>query len=429
VSGGPDPRALLDTLVREQSGQLVASLTRVLGSGQLDLVHDCVQEALLQALRVWSYEGVPERPAAWLVHVAKNKALDALRRARTAAAKEAELERWAARAATAAQRAPDDAADDDGDVRDDVLRLMFLCCHPSLPRESRVALTLKCVAGFHTEEIARALLAEPAAVEQRLVRAKRTLRDAEIAVSLPRAGELAARLDAVLDALYLLFTEGYAATRGDALVRPELAQEAIRLGELVAARRDFATPAVHALLALMHLQGARLPARTNELGELLLLSDQDRAKHDGAAVRRGLRHLSRSMGGDELTPWHMEAGIAAVHACARSPAATDWKQIRWWYDRLVEQTGSPVAALNRAIAVGHVDGPAAALALLDALVGERALARYALLPAARGEFLARLGRGPEASAELTRAERLASNAAQRRWLSKRRSALPSPPPT
>lgn len=427
MSGGPDPRALLDALVREQSGQLIASLTRVLGSGQLDLVHDCVQEALLQALRVWSFEGVPERPAAWLVHVAKNKALDALRRARNFAAKERELERWAERAAAAAQQPPHAAADDDGDVRDDVLRLMFLCCHPSLPPESRVALTLKCVAGFHTEEIARALLAEPAAVEQRLVRAKRTLRDAAIAMTLPRASELAARLDAVLDALYLLFTEGYAATRGDALVRPELVQEAIRLGELVAARRDFATPAVHALLALMHLQGARLPARTNELGELQLLSDQDRAKHDRDGVRRGLLHLAQSMGGDELTPWHLEAGIAAVHACAGSHAATDWKQIRWWYDRLVEQTGSPVAALNRAIAVGHVDGPVAALRLLDALQRERALARYALLPAARGEFLARLGRNAEAGAELARAERLAANAAQKRWLAKKREALPSRP--
>ena len=427
MSGGPDPRALLDTLVREQSGQLVASLTRVLGSGQLDLVHDCVQEALLQALRVWSYEGVPERPAAWLVHVAKNKALDALRRARTVAAKERELEHWAERAAAAAQRSAADSADDDGDVRDDVLRLMFLCCHPSLPRESRVALTLKCVAGFHTEEIARALLAEPAAVEQRLVRAKRTLRDELVAVELPRASELAARLDAVLDALYLLFTEGYAATRGDALVRPELVQEAIRLGELVAAHPRFAAPRVHALLALMHLQGARLPARTNELGELQLLAEQDRAKHDAALLRRGYFHLARAMAGDELSPWHLEAGIASAHACARTPAAVDWKQIRWFYDRLVEQTGSPVAALNRAIAVGHVDGPAAALAQLDALVGERALERYALLPAARGEFLARLGRGAEAGAELARAERLASNAAQRRWLAKRRAALPSRP--
>lgn len=336
-----------------------------------------------------------------------------------AARKAPELERWAARAeatSTAgrshATRVESGAEADDGAPADDVLRLMFLCCHPALPRESRVALTLKSVAGFHVAEIARAFLVDEKAIRQRLVRAKRMLRDLAAPFVLPRPRELTRRLDAVQDVLYLLFTEGYAATRGDALVRPDLACEAIRLAELLAARADFATPRLHALLALMHLQAARLPARTDELGKLRRLAEQDRARHDCAALRRGHFHRARAMAGDELSAWHAQAGIAGVHASAQSPAATDWSQIVWWYDRLLEQHDSPVAALNRAIAIGHVDGPAAALRELDAL-----------LPAARGEFLARLGRTSEARAEFARAAKLAANAPQRRWLERRAAAI------
>lgn len=417
-----DPRAVLDQLVREQSGQLVASLTRILGSGELDLAHDCVQEALLKALRIWSFEGVPERPAAWLVQVAKHQALDALRRARMVARKQPELERWAARAAapaaTSAQRSAG-AAEDDGAPADDVLRLMFLCCHPALPRESRVALTLKSVAGLHVAEIARAFLADETAIHQRLVRAKRQLRALAAPFELPRPRALTARLDAVLDVLYLLFSEGYAATRGDALTRPDLVREAIRLGELLVARAEFASPRLHALLALMLLQSSRLPARTDELGELRRLAEQDRARHDRAALRRGFHHLRRAMAGDELTAWHAEAGIAAVHATAPSSGTTDWDRIVWWYDRLQELQPSPVVALNRAIAIGERDGAAAALRELDALADERRLARYALLPAARGEFLARLERHAEARRAFAHAARLAANAPQRRWLERR----------
>ncbi|MSR47025.1 MAG: hypothetical protein EXS13_08165 [Planctomycetes bacterium] len=353
------------------------------------------------------------------MQVAKHQAIDALRHARMAARKAPELERWAARAeatSTAgrshATRVESGAEADDGAPADDVLRLMFLCCHPALPRESRVALTLKSVAGFHVAEIARAFLVDEKAIRQRLVRAKRMLRDLAAPFVLPRPRELTRRLDAVQDVLYLLFTEGYAATRGDALVRPDLACEAIRLAELLAARADFATPRLHALLALMHLQAARLPARTDELGKLRRLAEQDRARHDCAALRRGHFHRARAMAGDELSAWHAQAGIAGVHASAQSPAATDWSQIVWWYDRLLEQHDSPVAALNRAIAIGHVDGPAAALRELDAL-----------LPAARGEFLARLGRTSEARAEFARAAKLAANAPQRRWLERRAAAI------
>jgi RNA polymerase sigma-70 factor (ECF subfamily) len=421
-ASAPDPREILDRLVREQAGQLVASLTRILGSARLDLAQDCVQEALLRALRVWSFEGVPARPAAWLVHVAKNVALDAVRRERMVARKEAELEAWAARnAAASGSSSPERNGEDDGTPADDVLRLMFLCCHPALPRESRVALTLKTVAGLHVAEIARAFLADEAAIHQRLLRAKRQLRQMAAPFELPRPRALTARLDAVLEVLYLLFTEGYAATRGEALTRPDLACEAIRLGELLAARPELATPRLHALLALMHFHAARLPARTDELGELRRIAEQDRARHDRAAVRRGFHHLERAMGGAELSAWHAEAGIAAVHAAASlAPrAAIDWPQIVWWYDRLLELAPTPVVALNRPIAIGELAGPAAALPCLAALDRERALRRYALLPAARGEFLARLGREREARKEFARAARLAANHAQRRWLERR----------
>ncbi|MBL8839934.1 MAG: sigma-70 family RNA polymerase sigma factor [Planctomycetes bacterium] len=420
-----DPRPLLDALVREQSGQLVATLTRLLGASQLDLVHDCVQDALLQALRVWSFEGVPERPGAWLAQVARNRALDLLRRARTVAAKQPQLERWAARVAAAAERsaAAPPAADDDRAPADDTLHLMLLCCHPALAPDSRVALTLHCAAGFTVAEIARALLCDERAIEQRLVRAKRTLRGLDVPFALPRRAELATRLDALLDVVYLLFNEGYAATGGDELLRGDLVREALRLGTLLAAHPATTSPRVHALAALLLLQAARLPATHDATGELRLLADQPRAEFDAAARARGFWHLARAAAGDELTRFHHEAAIAALHAGAPSHRATDWAQIVWHYDRLLELDGSPIHALHRAIALGNAAGPAAALAALEPLAREPRLRRHPTLPAARAEFLARADRRTEAVDALREAIRHSRNRAQRRWLEQRADLL------
>ncbi len=420
MTAAADPRPLLDQLVREQSGQLVATLTRLLGAAQLDLVHDCVQDALLQALRVWSFEGVPTRPAAWLAQVAKHRALDHLRRARMLAAKAPELERWAQRSAAAKRLEPAAA---DGAPADDVLHLMLLCCHPALSEESRVALTLKCAGGLEVDAIARAFLVDERAIEQRLVRAKRTLREVNVPFALPTGDELRLRLDALLDVIYLLFNEGYSATRGEELSRADLVREALRLGALLADHPATTAPRVHALQALMLLQAARLPATPDDAGELRMLAEQPRKEFDATARARGFWHLARAATGDELTRFHLEAGIAALHAGAPTHAATDWTRIVWHYDRLLESNASPIHELHRAIALGNARGPAAALAALAPLSVEARLARHPTLPAARAEFLARLERREEAAAALAEAIALATNGAQRRWLAQRRAAL------
>ena len=374
---------LLDDLFRRTSVQIVATLTRILGARNLALAEEVAQDALIKALQIWPLEGVPANPSAWLIQVAKHRALDVLRR-----------EQWLADRAPmlAALDAAPHAPHADVHLRgepslpdDDQLAMMFLACHPILTREARVALTLKTVCGFGVAEIARALLSRDDAIAQRLVRAKRQLRDADVRFELA-PHEYVGRLDSVLDAVYLLFNEGYAAHAGDDLIRGELCAEAIRLASVLVDHATTSTPAVHALLALMLLQAARLPARVGTSSDLLRLDEQDRALWDSEMIARGLVHLNRSADGDRLTPYHVEAGIAVVHATAESYAATDWRRIVELYDVLLEINPTPVVALNRAIAISRWRGPRAGLDAVNAIVRTGALRDYYLLPATLGEL-------------------------------------------
>ncbi len=394
-SGGHRVGPLLDDLFRRQYGQLVARLTRDLGPGRLSLIEDVVQDALLRAVKLWPYEGTPDDPRAWLTVVARRLATDALRRERLHSLAEPLLvERTRQRAA--ATPGADDA------VADDTLRMMFMCCHPSLSHASRIALTLKMVGGFGTSEIAAALLARESAVAQRLSRAKAQLREGGVRFEMPSGTELAPRRQAVLDVLYLMFNEGYRAHSGQDLVRTDLVREAVRLADLLCA--DALAPAAeaHALLALMLFLAARIPARTNDFGELLTLSQQDRKRWDRGAIQGGFHHFKQSIGGPHLTTFHVEAAIASCHAIAQTYDATDWRTILTHYDQLLRIGGGPVAALNRAVAVAKVEGAERALRELDALTGEPALRDYALLPATRAQLLWTIG-DHSAAAEALRA--------------------------
>jgi RNA polymerase sigma-70 factor, ECF subfamily len=383
------------------SAQIVATLTRILGPRHIALAEEVAQDALVKALQTWPHTGVPANPSAWLIQVAKNRALDALRR-----------DRWLAdRAdAVALSFSPDGSVRPSADARlkretvmpdDDQLAMMFLTCHPLLSREVRVALTLKTVCGFGVGEIARAFLAREETIAQRIVRAKRQLRDADVAFEI-ESGEYADRLESVLDVLYLLFNEGYAAHAGDDLIRGELCEEAIRLGRLLADESTLATPAIHALLALMHLQAARLPARLSEGENLQRLADQDRSLWNRALIERGLRDLERAASGDTLTIYHVEAGIAACHAVAARYDDTDWPRIVELYDMLAAIKPTPIVALNRAIALSRLHGPEAGLAAMETIADDPVLARYYLLPATMGE-LARESGDVERAAECFRA--------------------------
>lgn len=385
---------------RRESATVVAVTMRLVRD--VGLAEEIAQDALVAALEQWPRSGVPGRPGAWLVTTARNRALNALKRARMADAKHETIRH--------AEPAPEDLdADMDRDVRDDVLRLVFTACHPALSREARVALTLRLVVGLTTEEIARACLVPEPTMAQRLVRAKKALAGA--AWEVPRE-ELGERLRSVLEVVYLLFNEGYAATGGDAVVRTDLAAEALRLGELLAELAP-AEPEVHGLLALMRLQHSRAAARTDEHGDPVLLADQDRSRWDAGLVTAGLEALGRA---DGTGPYALQARIAACHARAPSVEGTDWAQIAALYGELARRWPSPVVELNRAVAVARAEGPAAGLALLDRLVGEPALARYPQLHGARGELLERLGRVDEARAEFARAAGLATNERIRRRL-------------
>ncbi len=393
---------------------MIAALTRVFGAGRLALVEDVVQEAMLQALRTWPFQGIPDRPDAWLIQVAKNRALDVARRERIAAEKCDELARWNAALSPGA----DDAVVDAG-IADDALRLIFLCCHPSLSPEARVALTLKTSCGFGVAEIARALLAQESAVAQRLARARAALRDNDVGFELPAPQDCRARLESVLEVLYLLFNEGYSAHRGASLVREDLVHEALRLVSLLAADARFARPNVHALRALFLLQGSRLAARQSECGELLTLARQDRARFDRAWIAEGLAEFERSIAGDELTAFHVEAAIAAAHAAAPTFGETDWRAILGHYDALIRIADSPIARLNRAVALAKVEGPRAALREVEALAGAPELARYHLLDAVRGTLLSALGESAQAAAAFERAAAAGGSDPERAFLSDR----------
>jgi len=408
-------RTLVDDLFRREAGRMVATLTRLFSPARIDLAEDVVQEALVRALRVWSIEGVPANPRAWIVEVARNRALDLVRRDRAFAGKEDEVRRWASR------RAPDAAAGagEADEPRDDEMRMIFVCCHDAIPREARVALTLKTLGGFSKAEIARAFLLSEDAVEQRLVRAKRLVRERGLRFELPGEVDLPNRLDAVLEVLYLLFNEGYGAHRGGSLVRADLVREAIRLGSLLLETEATRPPKARALLALFLLQGARLGARTAPDGTLVLLAEQDRSAWDASMIALGLDQLRLAAAGDELSTYHLEAGIAACHAAASSAEATDWDRILSLYDLLAALAPSPIVALNRAVAVAMVRGAEEALREVDAIAPQEALARYYLLPATRGELLRRTGDLAAAARAYADALELAGTDPERRFLERR----------
>lgn len=409
---GDVPR-LVDHLFRHQAGQVVSTLTRIFGPERLELAEDVVQETLLKALRQWTYHGIPDNPAGWLMRVARNHALDVIRRERTLHGKQDQL-------AAALEHVPDPAETScevlDSTLADDQLRMMFTCCHPSLARETQVALTLKTLGGFGVSEIARAFLTPEPTIAQRLVRAKRTLRERAVPFVVPGAAELPARLDAVLDVLYLLFNEGYSAYQGEDLVRHDLCAEAIRLTTLVAHHPAGDEPKVHALLALMLLQAARLPARTDAQGDPLLLDEQDRARWDQHMIGLGLRELAQSARGDELTAYHAQAAIAACHAVAPTYEATNWQRILAHYDELAALAPSPVVALNRAVALAMLEGPRAGLAALERIGTQPGMHSYYLFHATVADLHRRLGDLPRAAAAYARALDLAHTDPERRFL-------------
>jgi len=371
---------------------MVAHLTRLLGPAHLELAEETVQEAMLRALQTWPFQGVPENAAAWLFRVAHNIAIDAVRRNRMLGEKTDAIVADLSHAAAA----PDDPYLED-QLRDDELRMIFMCCHSEIARDARVALSLKTVGGFGVREIARAFLADHAAIAQRLVRAKRQIRDGRLTLDMPRGPELKRRLDSVLEVIYFMFNEGYAAHAGEDLIRQDLCLEALRLGRLVAAS-SIAEPRVDALVALMALEAARLPARVDESGDLILLEHQDRSRWDQRLIALGFHHFDRSMSGDEVSAYHVQAAIAATHARAVDPQSRDWPMILDLYDQLLALNRSPVVALNRAVAVAKVRGPAEALAAIEPLSSDPKLRGYYLLLAVRGHLLLELGRRPEAAA-------------------------------
>lgn len=407
-------------LFRREAGRMVAALTRIFGVQNLALAEDVVQDAFCRALEVWKVRGIPENPSAWLMATAKNRALDIVRRERTARAFAPEMGRLLETEWTLASAV--DEAFAAHTVRDEQLRMMFSCCHPRLPEEAQLALILNILCGFGASEIAGAFLTGRAAVEKRISRGKKALAGTKTLFNLSDA-EFAERLSTVRRALYLLFSEGYHGSSTESAVRAELCEEAVRLTKLLGEHPPAATPTTHALAALMCLHAARLPARIDAAGDLSALVDQDRSRWDRRLIAEGLTWLERSAVGDELTAYHVEAAIAAVHAGARSLEETDWASIVGLYDRLMEIAPSPVTALNRAIAIGQRDGPARGIEALDSIADQGRLAHYPFYPAARGELELRRGNKDAAQRHLEAALTLARNGEERRFLEKRLRGL------
>jgi RNA polymerase sigma factor (sigma-70 family) len=399
------PAGLLDDLVRRESARVVGMLVRLLGS--VDRAEETLQESLVAALERWPREGVPRNPGAWLATVAKHRAIDRLRLERLHETKHEAIAREGPPIPASPAAIPDDR-----------LRLVFTCCHPALSPESQVAITLRLVCGLGTDEIARAFLVSEPTIAQRLVRAKRTIAERRLPYEVPGPAELPARLAAVLSVVYLVFNEGYSASTGTLLQRVDLAREAIELGTLLAELLPDAAE-VHALVALMELQTSRSAARTSPSGDVVLLEDQDRGRWDRARIARGLAHLARARRGEPAGPYRLQAEIAGCHATAPSWAATDWVRIAALYGELARVMPSPVVELNRAVAVAMADGPAAGLAIVDALRDVPSLRDYRLLPSTRADLLRRLGRVDEARAEYERALALTVNRAEQTFLLRR----------
>jgi RNA polymerase sigma factor (sigma-70 family) len=411
-----DTHQAIEAIWRIEQAKIIAGVARI--TRDVGIAEELAQDALVAALKRWPEQGVPDNPAAWLMATAKNRALDEHRRAKLIERKHEEIGREMDEPDT-----PDlDTALDD-DIGDDLLRLIFTSCHPVLSTEARVALTLRLIGGLTTEEIARAFLVPDATVAQRIVRAKRTLTEQRVPYEVPRGAALGERLSSVLEVIYLIFNEGYAATAGEDWVRPALCEEALRLGRILAELAP-AEPEVHGLVALMEIQASRLGARTAPDGAPILLLDQNRARWDRLLIRRGLAALTRAERlGEERGPYVLQAAIAACHARARAADETEWARIAELYAALAQRTPSPVVELNRAVAVSMAQGPAAGLELVDALTAEPTLKNYHLLPSVRGDFLKKLGRNAEARAEFERAASLTQNARERKLLLDRAAAL------
>lgn len=405
----------VEAVWRIESARVIAGLARIVND--VGLAEDLAQDALVAALEQWPAQGIPRRPGAWLMAIGKNRAIDRIRRDQLLTRKQEEI----GRDLQSRQFAPDDEMDAalDEDFGDDILRLMFVACHPVLSREARVALTLRLLGGLSTGEISRAFLSSEATVAQRIVRAKRTLAEANVPFELPSRDDIPSRLSSVLEAIYLIFNEGYAATAGDDWIRPELCNEALRLGRTLATLTPD-EPEVHGLVALMAIQTSRLAARTDSSGNPVLLLDQDRSRWDHTLIQHGLAALDRAeAAGQAFGPYALQAAIAACHARARRAEETDWERIVALYDALAQVMPSPIVELNRAVAVSMAFGPAEGLDAVEALSAEPALQAYHLLPAVRGDLLLKLGRRDEARTEFLRAASLAGNARERAFLEAR----------
>jgi RNA polymerase sigma factor (sigma-70 family) len=409
-----DISQLAEHLFRHEAGKLVSVLTSIFGTERLQLAEDVVQEALLRALQTWPYYGVPKNPAAWLTQTAKNLALDVLRREKTFRGKEAAIV-----ATIETEPAANELGSFDQEIKDERLRMMFVCCHPLIAQEAQVALALKTLCGFSSAEIARAFLSGEAAIEKRLVRARQKIREARIAFEIPPADELSRRLDAVLQTIYLLFNEGYKASSGEKLVRQELCEEAIRLATLLAGHPSGDHPKTQALLALMLLNAARFSTRVDEEGNILRLKEQDRSAWSQPMIARGMFHLSRAASGEEVSVYHLQAGIAACHCAAPDYHSTDWHQILSLYDRLIQLDDSSVIALNRAVAVAQVYGPAAALEALESIKDREPLDSYYLYYAVRAEFESALNNLKAAAGHLRTAMQLTELKSEHSFLSRR----------
>ncbi len=406
-----------DDLFRHEGARIIAALTAHLGTHRLQLVEDVVQEALVRALQTWPYRGIPDNPAAWLTQAAKNLALDHLRREKRWLEKQpaitAEQERWLSSAED------DEAMHDENAIADDTLRMLFVCFHPQLSSEAQMALALRTVCGLSAGEIAMAFLSSEAAVEKRLVRARQRIRSLALPFAVPDTAELPQRLEGVMGALYLLFNEGYKASSGDRLVREDLCHEAMRLAELLSAHPATAEPRVHALLALMRFNASRLAGRTDDAGNLLRLHEQNRGAWDQKLIYLGLQSLAQAAAGERVSTYHLEAGIAACHCLAPDEAGTDWPRILGLYDQLVRLTASPVAAMNRAVAVARVHGPEQGLKALAEIANRSTLEAYHLYHAIHGTFAAELGRTAEALTHFKQAGSLAKLPAERDFIARR----------
>ena len=409
----PAVHHLTDRLFRHESGKIVSILIGIYGARNLQLAEDVVQEALVRALKTWPY-GIPDNPSAWLLRTAKNLAIDQLRRETRFREKAAsiigEIEN---------SRPPEVSEPDESEIHDDQLRLMFTCCHPSLPPEARTALALKTLCGFSPAEIASAFLISEVAVSKRLVRAKQKLRDDNVAFHIPGGDELPERLDGVLEIIYLLFNEGHKATHGDEIFRTDICMEAIRLCGILASHPVGNRTRTHALLALMCLTAARLPSRMDADGNLLRLEEQDRSLWDQALIHQGFYHLARSSAGKRISFYHLQAGIAACHASASSDAATDWRRILKLYDSLAELHPSGVISLNRAVAISKVHGPEEALRILETSDDTSKLAGYHLFHVVMGDLEFQLGRNAAAAGHFRNALDLSQTKPERTLIARR----------